>query len=75
MWWTFFTTTGFCTPDTIGSGQAKLQYTVVSRYTEPLLYRTFGYTGRIYLETEFIFVTESYSLHQTSGCQLRFFQN
>ena len=41
--------------------------TVVSRYTEPLLYRTSGYTERFYLETEPL-------LYRTSGCTERFYR-
>ena len=52
---------------TSAPAQVVLQRTVVSCYTEPLLYRTSGHTERFYLVTELIFVTKSYSLYQTSG--------
>ena len=41
--------------------------TVVSRYTQLPLHRPSEYIERFYLVTEFIFVTESNSLHRSSG--------
>ena len=56
------------------SGQRENPSTVYLGYTEPLLYRTYGYTERLYVVTEVRTSLNVTPLYRTSGYIERFFR-